>query len=601
MPLILLNKKYILFFLVFFFAYCGFILEAFAYTFQPSIAMHGTPKYGPHFSSFDYVNVSAPNGGELKQAAFGSFDTFNPFTINGISPAGIGLTHDTLMKQSDDEAFSLYGLIADGIAVLPNNTGVAFHIHSQARFNDGSPITAEDVLFSFNILKEKGLPTFRYYYQDVDKIEVKDTQTIVFYFKPNSHNRELPFILGELPVLSKVYWGKRDFSKTSLDIPVSSGPYQIISFQPGRSITYEKNPAYWALDLNVNKGFYHFDRFKFDYYRDTTVAIEAFKAGEFDVRLENEAKKWVQFQEEKNVINGRIKMKSFPHQLPSGMQGFVFNLRRPLFQDKRVRQALSLAFDFDWMNQNLFHGLYQRTNSFFDNSYLKAPVQPDEAELKLLKPYINQLDPSIWKAPQPYKKQSMRKRLHQALQMLDKAGWRVQKDGILRNEEGEPFEFEILLDSTSAGAWERIILPFMGQLKKLGIKTTLRTVDLIQYKNRLDSFDYDMIVSVWGQTLSPGNEQRFFWGSEAANSPGSMNYSGVKSVVIDALIEAVIQAKTAEALKTTVHALDRVLMNEHIVIPHWFSPANRFMYWGKIGIPEQIPLKGANLLTWWMI
>lgn len=597
--MLLLNRKRFIYLFMFFWSY--FILSApvWAYTFQPAIAIYGTPKYKPGFPSFDYVNVSAPNGGEIRQAAFGSFDSFNPFTINGIAPAGIGLTYDTLMKQSDDEAFSLYGLIADGVAILPKNKGVAFHICSDARFNDGTPITAEDVLFSFDVLKKKGLPTFRYYYHDVDRVEIKDFQTIVFYFKPNNYNRELPLILGELPVLSKAYWEHRDFTKTSLDIPVSSGPYKIVSFQPGRSITYEKNPNYWAIDLNVNKGFYHFNRFKFDYYRDTTVAIEAFKAGEFDVRMENEAKKWVQFQKEEDVINGRIKMKSFTHQLPSGMQGFVFNLRRPLFQDKLVRRALSLAFDFDWMNQNLFYGLYKRTNSFFDNSYLKAPPKPDQAEINLLLQYKNKLDAAFFENKPNLFKNSMRDRLNFALNLLRRVGWQVDSQGTLRNKEGKQFEFEILLDAASSGAWERIVLPFVGQLKKLGIKVNLRTVDLIQYKNRLDSFDYDMIVNIWGQTLSPGNEQRFFWGSVAADSPGSMNYAGIKSPIIDFLIDAVIQARTIAELKTAVHALDRVLLAEQIVIPHWFTPVNRFMYWEKINMPEQTPMKGVNILTWW--
>lgn len=596
----LFKKKSFLFLIAFFLGFEMTVCFADDIVFQPSIAMHGTPRYANGFSSFDYVNVSAPNGGELKQASFGSFDSFNPFTINGISPAGIGLTHDSLMKQSDDESFSLYGLIADGISILPERTGVAFHINPQATFNDGSKITAEDVLFSFQTLKDKGLPTYRYYYQDVDRVEIKDPQTILFHFKQNSQNRELPFILGELPVLSKAYWNGKDFSKTSLDIPISSGPYQISSFQAGRSITYEKNPHYWAFNLNVNKGFYHFNRFKYDYYRDTTVALEAFKAGEFDIRLENEAKKWVQFQQEKNVINGRIKMKSFSHHLPSGMQGFVFNLRKPLFQDKRVRQALALAFDFNWMNQNLFHGLYQRTESFFDNSDLKAPPTPSKKELKLLEPYRLQLDESVFTEKLKTQDMSARRRLEKALKLLESAGWKVDSNGVLRNKKGQAFTFEILLDGTSAGAWERIILPFIGQLKKLGIKANLRTVDLIQFKNRLDSFDYDMIVSVWGQSLSPGNEQRYFWGSAAADSHGSMNYSGLKNKAVDSLIETVIQSQTQEELQTVVHALDRALLSEQIVIPHWFTPANRFMYWGKLGMPEQVPVKGANLLTWWM-
>ncbi len=578
-----------------FFSLTGFSKD---FDFKHAGALHGEPKYKKGFSSFDYVNVSAPNGGELKQASFGSFDSFNPFSINGVSPAGIGLTHDTLMKQSADEAFSLYGLIADGFYIIPNQKGVAFHINPKAVFNDGSQITAQDVLFSFNILKEKGSPTYRYYYRDVDSVEIKDTQTIIFNFKENANNRELPFILGELPVLSKKWWENREFDKTSLEIPVSSGPYIIDSFQAGRSISYKRNPFYWAFDLNVNKGFYHFDKFHFDYYRDTTVAIEAFKAGEFDIRLENEAKKWANFKQEKNVLNGRIIMREFEHHLPSGMQGFVFNLRKPLFQDKNVRKALSLAFDFDWMNLNLFHGLYERTTSFFDNSYLKAPALPSKEEKALLLPYKNQLDPSVLEPLYQKEESDIRKRLYQAMGLLQKAGWHVNSDGLLEKN-GQLFNFEILIDSSSAGAWERIILPFIGRLKRLGINASIRTVDLLQYKNRLDSFEYDMIVTVWGQSLSPGNEQRYFWSSSAADSQGSMNYSGIKNPVIDSLIEKIIQSSDKEALATVVHALDRVLLNELIVIPHWYSPKNRFMYQNSIGVPSNTPLKGTNILTWW--
>lgn len=586
--------------LVLFFIFYSFVASAESYLFKSGIAMYGEPKYKDGFSSFDYVNVSAPNGGTLKQASFGSYDSFNPFSMNGMSPAGIGLTHDTLMKQSADESFSLYGLIADGIAILPNNKGVAFHINPKASFNDGSKITAHDVAFSFEILKTKGAPTYRYYYRDVEHVEVKDSQTIVFYFYKDIENRELPFILGELPILSKKWWQTREFDKTSLDVPVSSGPYLIETFNAGRSITYQKNPSYWAKDLNVNKGFYHFDKFHFDYYRDTTVALEAFKAGEFDVRLENEAKKWANFQQEKNVLNGRIKLKSFEYHLPSGMQGFVFNLRKPLFQDKNVRKALSLAFDFDWMNQNLFHGLYARTTSFFDNSSLKAPALPDKNELKLLLPFKSKLDPTVFEPLYQEGNANARERLYQAMDLLKESGWTVNNQGLLEKN-GELFTFEILIDSASAAAWERITLPFIGKLKRLGIQATIRTVDLLQYKNRLDSFEYDMIVSVWGQSLSPGNEQRYFWSSPAADSQGSMNYSGIKNPVIDSLIETIIQSGSEEELKTAVHALDRVLLNEHIVIPHWYTPYHRYMYQNTIGMPTNVPLKGVNILTWWKI
>ncbi len=570
-----------------------------AFDFKPAVSLMGTPKYTGDFVAFDYVNPDAPRDGNLNLSAFGSFDTLNPFVINGIPPAGIGLTHDTLMKQSADEAFTLYGLVADGIAVLPNGKGVAFHIHPNARFHDGSPVTADDVVFSFHQLREKGVPTYRYYYQDVVKTETPDKQTAVFYFRDGVQNRELPLILGELPVLSKAAWEQKDFDKTSLDIPVTSGPYRIKEMTPGRSIMYERVPDYWAADLPVNRGFYHFKTIKYMYFRDTTVAVEAFKAGEFDLRFENEAKKWVAFENEKAVLDGRIRRVEFTHGMPSGMQGFVFNLRRPIFEDRRVRVALGLVFDFDWMNANLFHGLYRRTTSFFDNSSLKAPPLPDAAEQALLMPFQSALPKDVFETPFQLSEEPLRDRLRRGLDLLEQSGWRVDKSDGLLKKDGQPFTFEILLDSASVGAWERIVLPFAGRLKRLGITANIRVVDPIQYKNRLDEFDFDMIVSVWGQSLSPGNEQRYFWSSSAADSAGSMNYAGVKHPAVDSLVEQLIAAPTLEVQQTTAHALDRVLLHLFFVIPHWHTPVHRFLLWDKIGTPTVSPIKGMDVNTFW--
>ncbi len=566
-----------------------------------AVAMHGEPKYKEGFAAFDYVNPEAPKGGTLRQGAIGTFDTFNPFALNGIAPGGIGLTYDTLMVQSLDEPFSLYGLVADKIEMPHDRSWVAFHINTSAKFSDGTPITADDVIFSFETLRDKGLPTYRYYYNDVETVEKTSESRVVFRFKKNISNRELPLILGELPILSKKFWMGKDFSKTILTPPVSSGPYKIKSFEPGRSIMYERDGNYWAKDLNVNKGLYNFDTVKYDYYRDATVATEAFKAGDIDIRIENEAKKWVSFAKEDAVKDGKIKMANFYHELPSGMQGFVFNLRRPIFADPKVREALNYVFDFNWTNTNLFHGLYKRTTSFFDNSPLKAPPLPAKQELKLLNSLKNQLPPQVF--TQEFKlpdTQNMRVNYAKALSLLGKAGWRIHQDGILRNEKGEPFEFEILLDAASASAWERITLPFIGQLKRLGIRAKVSVVDVIQYKNRMDNFDYDMIVAVWGQSLSPGNEQRYFWGSEAADSQGSSNYAGLKNPAVDALIEKVIAADSNEELLTAVHALDRVLLWQYLIIPHWHTSMHRVLYWDKFDMPSARPTKGINFMSWWM-
>ncbi len=566
---------------------------------QSGIAMHGKPKYTANFQAFDYVNPDAPKGGTLKQAAIGSFDTFNPFVINGVAAAGIGLTYDTLMKQSADEPFSLYALIAESIEIDTQRHRVIFKINPKARFSDNTPITPEDVVFSFNILKEKGLPTYRAYYQDVLRVEATETD-VIFYINPQVSNRELPLILGELPVLSKAWWQDKDFTKTILTPPISSGPYLIDTFEAGKFISYRLNPSYWAKDLNVNRGYYNFDTIRYDYYRDATVAIEAFKAGLFDVRMENEAKKWVTFQDMKEVQEGQIIMRSFEHHMPRGMQGFVFNTRRAIFQDPRVRAALAYAFDFNWLNTNLFYGLYRRTNSFFENSSLKATGLPTPAEKKLLEPWRDTLPPEVFTTPYtaPQNKGNIRWNLEIALKLLNEAKWFVRQ-GKLVNEKNEPFTFEILLDAPSAAAWERIVLPFVGQLKRLGIEARIRIVDAIQYKNRLDNFDYDMIVFVWGQSLSPGNEQRYFWGSQSALTHGSWNFSGIQNPAVDALIEAIVQANSQEELETAVHALDRVLLWSHLVIPHWHTPYQSFIYWNRFDMPQTTPMKGMDLLTWW--
>lgn len=577
----------------------GMITPVWADTFQASVSQRGKPKYADYFMHFDYVNPKAPRKGILKQAAFGSFDSFNPFIIKGIAPAGIGLTHDTLMKQSDDEAMSMYGLVADGIRLLPNNEGVSFHINPKAKFSDGSSITAQDIQFSFNILRDKGTPTFRYYYNDVDRVEISGNDIVTFYFKKDKENRELALILGDLPVLSKAYWTTHSFDRTSLDIPVSSGPYRIKSFIAGRQIVYERRSDYWAMDLNVNRGFYNFEQIQYDYFRDTTVALEAFKAGDIDLRFENEAKKWISLMKDEKVLSGEIKMRAFPHHLPSGMQGFVFNLRRPIFQDRRVREALNYAFDFQWMNQNLFYGLYTRTHSFFDNSDLKAPAHIETDEEELLNAYRDILPSEVFHEVFQTPNGSMRYKLKKALDLLGEAGWRVQ-NGILQNAEGVPFRFEILLDSASIGAWERVTLPFVGRLKRLGIHVDIRVVDPIQYKNRLDQFDYDMIVMVWGQSLSPGNEQRYFWGSQSADVSGSMNYSGIKNEAVDQMIEMLITARDQKKFLTAIHALDRILLWEYIVIPHWYSPVHRYIFWKKVHFPEKVPLKGLNVMTGWI-
>ena len=567
---------------------------------QHGIAMHGEPKYPKNFSHFDYINPNAPKGGILKQASFGSFDTFNPFVIKGNSAPGISILFETLMTSSADEPFSAYGLLAQTIEIPEDRSWVAFTLKPQARFHDGSPVTADDVVFSFNILKEKGIPQFRYYYGSVEKAEKTGDLSVRFTFYPGD-NRELPLILGQMPVLSKKDWENKDFTATTLTVPVGSGPYLVKDFEIGRFITYQRNPNYWGKDEAVNIGHHNFDELRYDVYRDTTVAVEALKSGAYDVRIENEAKKWATAYERSDLQSGKLVKKSFKHALPSGMQGFVFNTRRPLFQDVRVREALGYALNFNWINQNLFYNSYTRTQSYFDNSNLGAKGLPTNQELALLNPFKDELDPRVFseeiKLPSP-NPLNPRPELMKALSLLKEAGWEV-KNGILQDKNGKPFEFEILLDSSGASAWERISLPFTRMLKKLGIKASIRVMDMLQYKNRLDNFDYDMFVFVWGQSLSPGNEQSYFWSCSAKDQKGSYNFAGICDKTVDVLIEKIISAKDRQELETATKALDRVLMWGFYVIPHWYLPETRVVFWDKFGYPENTPMHGTSFSYWW--
>lgn len=565
------------------------------------IAMHGQPKYGKNFKNFAYANPDAPKGGVLKMAASGTFDTFNPFVIKGTPAAGIALIYDTLTVESADEPFSEYGLIAQTIEMPKDRTWVAFNLNPKAKFSDGTSVTADDVVFSFNALREKGLPMYRYYYGNVAKAEAQDNNRVLFTFKEGD-NRELPLILGQMPVLPKHFWDGKDFATTTLEIPVGSGPYRVKSFEQGRSVVYERNPDWWGRDLPVSKGFYNFDEIRYDYYRDATVAVEALKAGAYDLRIENEAKKWLTAYTDLGEKQGFAK-KEFFHGLPSGMQGFVFNTRRPLFADVRVREAIALMFDFEWSNKNLFSGQYLRTKSYFDNSELAAKGKPSRDELALLNPFKDSLPPEVFTTPFDLPKTNasgfLRPQMRRAFSLLEQAGWTV-RDGVLKNAEGQPFEFEILLDTASAGAWERITLPYVKNLQKLGIKATVRAVDMTQYNNRLAQFDYDMIVAVWGQSTSPGNEQRYFWGTAAADSAGSRNYAGIRDAAVDALIEKIIEAPDRQKLVAATRALDRVLMRGWYVVPHWYVPANRLVFWDKFGYPTDRLTKGVQPMTWWV-
>ena len=504
------------------------------------------------------------------------------------------------MTRSEDESATDYPLVAESADLAPDRLSVLFTLRKDARFHDGTPITPDDVAWTFGILRDKGAPLYRSYYADVTKIEKDGDRGVRFTFK-SADNRELPAILSEMPVLSKAYWSTRDFDKTTLEPPLGSGPYKIEAVDPGRSITYRRVTDYWGKDLPVNKGRFNVDVIRYDYYRDATVAFEAFKAGQYDVRPENSAKNWATGYDVPAVRDGLIKKEVIPNQNPAAMQGFAYNLRRPLFQDPLVRQALAYAFDFEWSNKNLFYNSYERTRSYFDNSELAATGVPQGDELKLLEPYRGQIPDDVFtKEYDPPKYDGsgeIRDGLKQAIALLKQAGWSFKGEQLVNDKTGQAFQFEFLNEDPQI---ERIALPFIQNLKRLGITATLRTVDVSQYQRRMDDFDYDMTVTVIGQSLSPGNEQREFFGSAAAGQPGSQNLIGIKSSVIDALIEQVIVAPTRADLVTRVHALDRVLQYGYYLVPQYHLGKFWVAYWDKFRRPGRPPKYAPGFDTWWV-
>lgn len=564
-----------------------------------AIAMHGTPKYGPDFKHFEYVNPDAPKGGTVRLAAIGSFDSLNQFIIKGQSASGIGSIYDSLTVASADEPFTRYGLLAESMEVAEDRSWISFKLREEARWHDGKPITADDVIFTFDTVRRDGAPQLKFYFAGIKKIEKISDREVKFIFV-NGENRELALIVGEQAILPKHYWEGRDFTKTSLDRPLGSGPYRIADLEAGRFIVYERVDDYWGQNLPVNIGRNNYGSIRYDYYRDTSVIIEAFKAGEFDFRNENSSKHWATAYNLPEVENGLMKKEEIKHNRPSGMQGYVYNTRRPLFEDPLVREALAYAFDYERSNRTLFYNQYTRSRSYFQNSELEAKELPGKEELKLLEPHRDKIPARVFTtAYHPPKTDGtgrIRRNLGAAVKLLKQAGWNV-KDGQLRNDKGEAFEFEIMLVSP---LFERITLPFTKNLERLGIKTRVRTIDTAQYIKRLETFDFDVFVFAWGQSLSPGNEQLNFWSSQAAEQAGSQNFAGIKDPVVDELIGKIISAPDRESLIVRARALDRVLQWNFYVIPHWHLDYDRLVYWNKFGRPEITPIQGAQFGTWWV-
>ncbi len=564
-----------------------------------AIAMHGKPKYGPDFKHFDYVNPNAPKGGTIRLADSGTFDSFNPFIPKGTPFSNIGV--ETLLTSSADEPFTEYGLIAESVEMPDDRSWIIFNIRPQARWHDGEPITADDVLWSFEALTTKGNPFFRFYYASVEPPQKLGQRRVKFSFKEKG-NRELPLIAGQIPILPKHYWEREenDFEKTTLNPPLASGPYKITEFEPGRFVVLERVADYWGKDLPVNVGQNNFDRIRFDFYLDDSVIRQALKSGEFDFREENQAKAWALDYDVPPVNKGWLKKEAIEHRRPTGMQAFVMNTRRPLFEDALVRRALAYAFDFEWTNAHLFHDQYTRTDSYYSNSELASRGLPEGQELEILQRYRGRIPDEVftttYQAPSTDGSGWPRDNLKKAFELLESAGWVVRDMELVNEKTGESFQFEILLVSQ---AFERIVLPFVRNLKRLGIDARVRLVDSSQYINRLRSFDFDMFISGWGQSDSPGNEQRNYWSSEAADSPAARNYAGIKDPVVDELVELVIQAPDRESLVARTRALDRVLLHGYYVIPNWHIRMQRVLYWNKFSRPEITPKNGTSTDYWW--
>lgn len=572
-----------------------------------AFSLYDTPKYPAGFTHFDYLNPDAPKGGELYLAnpdTRTSFDKFNPFSMKGVAAAGVAnLMFETLAVNSADEVATMYGLLAEDMQLAPDRLSMTFRLNPLARFNNGDSVLADDVKYSFDTLIAKGAPQFKMIYADVKQCVVLDATTVRFDFK--AANRELPLIVGGMPVFSRKWAAGTSFDKIQLTAPVASGPYLIERYDLGRSIVFKRNPRYWGSALPTRKGSYNFDRIFYRFYKDDVARLEAFMAGEFDVVVEYRAKNWARAYKGKQFDNGSIIKTNLKHSNGAGMQGFVMNLRRAPFQDARVRRALALALDFEWMNRQLFYGQYVRIDSFFSNSELGAHGLPSPAELALLEPLRAQLDPAVF-GPTPLPPRtdppsSLRANLLQARDLLKQAGWEY-RDGALRNASGEIFTFEILDDQS---ALSRIIGVYVRNLEKLGIRVRQRTADNALVQKRMEEFDFDMTSVRFPDVVSPGNDMFDMLGSKAADEKGSNNAWGLKDPAVDKLVSALVAANTRAELVAASRALDRVLLHKYIVVPHWYLATHRVAYRNRFGIPQIAPkyyqADPYVISSWWQI
>ncbi len=575
--------------------------------FVHALSNFGDIKYPADFRHFDYVNPLAPKGGKVRIALVRTFDSLNAHTIKGDSIGVEGA--ETLLGASLDEPFTKYGVIAREMYHPEDRARIIFRLRPEAKFHDDKPISVEDVIWSMEVQKQN-LPNIRQYFQNITKLEQTGDHEVTFIFD-KAGNRELPLISGELSILPKHWWtgkdanGKpRDINTTTMEFPLGSGPYKLADAKAGQSVKLKRVEDYWGKDLPVNIGQNNFDEIEYIFFKDAQVAFEAFKGDQYDWRRENSSKGWATGYDVPAVKDGRLVKEEVKLKQNEGLQAWVLNLRKPKFQDERVRRALNLAFDFEWSNKNLFYGLYTRGRSIFNNSEMEAKGLPSPEELVLLEPLRGDLPDSVFTKeytnPVNDTAQNRRKNLREAQKLLEEAGWKIIQDGgksVVKNDKGEKLDVEFLLDSP---LFERIALPYKQQLDVLGIGVTIRSIDAAQYERRTETYDYDIISHVWGQSLSPGNEQRFFWGSAFADVPGNQNFAGIKDKAIDALIEKLIFANDRPGLVTACKALDRAIMAHNYVVPMWFNPVDWTAYWNRFGQPDKKPdYNLAFPATWW--
>lgn len=563
------------------------------------LAMHGKPKYDTAAKALDYINPEAPKGGVLKMAGIGTFDTVNPYTIKGKAAEGLNLVYDRLMARVWDEPFTLYPLVAEKAVMPADRSSITFTLNPKARFHDGSIMTADDVIFTFETLRDFGRPNMRRIYKLVSKVEKPNPNSVKFSFG-EGFDKETGMILAMMPVLSKAYWTGKTFDQTTLEPPLLSGPYKIAAIEPGRRIEYERVKNYWAADLFVNKGHFNFDRIVYDYYRDDTIAFEAFKSGDFTLRREYDSGRWASaYKDLPAVRDGRIALDNIPHGRPEKVRSFIFNTRREPFNDIRVRKALSMLFDFEWANANLFHGQYKRISSYFPNSELAASGMPGPEEIKVLEPFKSSIDPAVfgpsYQPPTHGTPALRRQNMRDADRLLKEAGWAVENGK--RMKAGKPFTFEIIL---SAPEDEKLALHFKRALEQMGIIPIIRVLDSAAYLGRLNAYDFDMTLYYWLSTLSPGTEQTLYWSCEAAKQEARWNFAGVCSPAVDAIAAAIAATDSRESLVAHVKTLDRILTHGHFMIPLYYSGVDMVASWKPLRHPEKPPLYGTVLESWWM-